>query len=181
MELLTSSAQRPHTRKPRHSCAITNTVREKRHTHTHVSLLSPRFLRAPNLEHLGDETWAFDAEGLRSRAFGCAQGGVPLVAPLIPGGTIPGHRHLCLIASPPPVPKHTQPCSHAQKCAPIKWQHAAGSDRTLVLQGCFFTLLYILQNRNYKWLVVFYQVDASIIMLIQSSNVGSLVTCKFLL
>lgn len=84
VELLTSSAQRPHTRKPRHSCAIINTVREKRHTHTHVSSFTQVFKWAPNLEHLGMKPWAFDAEGLRSRVLSCAQGGVLLQGPVNP-------------------------------------------------------------------------------------------------
>ena len=84
MEPLTSSAQRPHTHKPRHSCVITNTVRDKCHAHTYVSFFTQVSEWGPNLEHPGMKPWAFDAEGLRSGALGCAQGGVLSQAPINP-------------------------------------------------------------------------------------------------
>ena len=45
----------------------------------------------------------------------------------------------------------------------------------------FFHIAVFFKTAIINGFVVFYQVDASIIMLIQSSNVGYLVTCKFLL
>ena len=151
-------------------------------SHTHFFSSTEVFKWAPNLENLGTKPLAFAPDGWAAMVNGsqlCIERRDLLIPRNHPGSQ--SSLLNCIITSW--LPKHTHgPCSRAWEFISDHgsiWLAVTGapwSSNDAFSRCCIVFITLIING-----FMVFYQLDVSITMLIQSSNAGYLVTCKFLL